>query len=376
MRVLHVAPSFYPALVYGGPTQSTYNLCRAVAAHGCEVRVLTTDANGLRTLEVDKDRDVDLAPGLTARYCRRQRPDSISAELLARLPDYARWADVVHVMAVYSFPTIPALAVSRLARRPVVWSPRGMLQRWEASRNRALKDAWDRVCAHVAPRDMTLLFTSKEEADESLARFPGFPSETIPNGVDLPASVTRTEGDGRLRLAFLGRLHPIKGLENLLDGFAEVTIPATLTIAGGGDPEYARQLRERAASLGVEGRVRFLGSVEGAQKTAVFAEADALLVPSFRESFSIVVIEALGHEVPVIAGRGTPWKRLEDEGCGLWVDNDPASLAAAIERIAKAPRREMGRRGRAWVEREFTWDLVAERTVALYRRLASASRQG
>jgi glycosyltransferase involved in cell wall biosynthesis len=280
----------------------------------------------------------------------------------------------VHLMAVYSFPTIPTLLACNALRRPVVWSPRGMLQRWEASSNTALKNAWDQVCRVVSPRGMTLHFTSQEEADESIRRFRGFPWAVIPNGVELPERVEHVDDPSTLRVVYLGRLHPIKGLENLIEGFARyltrATGAATLTLAGGADAAYVASLRAKIQALGIEGSVTMPGAVDGDAKRALFARADVVMQPSFRESFGIVIAESLAHEVPVIAGRGTPWPRLEDEGAGLWVPNDPASLAAAIERIAAMPRREMGRRGRAWVEREYSWDLVAERTIDLYRRVA------
>jgi glycosyltransferase involved in cell wall biosynthesis len=183
-----------------------------------------------------------------------------------------------------------------------------------------------------------------------------------------------------LRFVFLGRLHPIKGIENLIDAFARFSAApgrrASLVVAGGGDPAYVSSLAARARDLGVADRVSMPGSVDEPAKRDLFARSDVLVVPSFRESFGIVVAEALAHEVPVIAARGTPWKRLEDEGAGLWVDNDPASLAAAMDRIAGMPLAEMGRRGRAWAVRELSWDLAAERTTALYGRLVEAQRGG
>ncbi len=386
MRVLHVVPSFYPAMVYGGPTLSTYSLCTAEArsAEGCEVRVLTSDADGPRAvLDVDTTRDVALAERFSVRYCPRIGPEATSPTLLRLLPGYLRWAEVVHLMSVYSFPTIPTLLACNLMRRPVVWSPRGMLQRWERSTNTALKGAWDRVCHAVSPRGMTLHFTSQEEADESLRRFGGFPHAVIPNGVDLPEHVEHVDavghgGEPALRVVFLGRLHPVKGIENLIAAFARFRagagVSASLTLAGGGEPAYVASLRARIVELGIEGEVAMPGPVGDEAKRALFARADVVVVPSFRESFGIVVVEALAHEVPVIAGRATRGGRLAEEGAGLWVDNAPDALAEALARIVSMPRREMGRRGRAWVERELTWDGVARRTLALYRSLDGHER--
>src|SRR5689334_9039361 len=131
MNVLHVMPSFYPAHHYGGPIQSVYQLCRSLAALGCKVRVLTTNANGPDcVLDVEPGVEIDLADGVSVTYCNGLMLDSASVGLLGKLPACVRCADVVHLTAVYSFPVIPALLASRQSGKPVLWSPRGSLQRW------------------------------------------------------------------------------------------------------------------------------------------------------------------------------------------------------------------------------------------------------
>ena len=107
MKILHVSPSFYPAHVYGGPTQSVYHLCRYLGLSGADVRVLTTDADGIdKVLDVEKDREVKVTEGVRVRYCRRTSRHSVSLTMLRLLPSYIRWADVVHLTAVYSFPPV------------------------------------------------------------------------------------------------------------------------------------------------------------------------------------------------------------------------------------------------------------------------------
>ncbi|HSQ05574.1 MAG TPA: glycosyltransferase, partial [Burkholderiales bacterium] len=187
MNVLHVTPSFYPAFLYGGTTYSVHALCRGLVAAGCSVRVLTTNANGPdAVLDTPSDRDVELQPGLNVRYCRRIADVSVSPQLLRSLPAAIRSADVVHLTAVYSFPTIPTLFLSRWYRKPVVWSPRGMLQRWPETPRTALKAPWEQICRLVAPRNMVLHCTSEEEAAESTERMEGARAVVIPNGVEVP----------------------------------------------------------------------------------------------------------------------------------------------------------------------------------------------
>src|SRR5437867_10893264 len=114
-----------------------------------------------------------------------------------------------------------------------------------------------------------------------------------------------------------------------------------------------------------------IGPVVGTAKRTLFESADVVVVPSYAESFCVVVAEALAHGVPVIASRGTPWRRVEEIGCGLWVENDPESLAVAIEQISRMPLREMGRRGREWMAKEFSWDKQAQQVLTCYKTLCT-----
>jgi len=107
--------------------------------------------------------------------------------------------------------------------------------------------------------------------------------------------------------------------------------------------------------------------VQDERKEALFAEADMLVVPSHTENFGNVVVEALARGVPVLVSTGTPWKRVDDFGCGLWVDNKPETLAAAITRMSEMGLDDMGERARKWMEDEYAWPAITERMIALYR---------
>ena len=345
--------------------------------YGQEVRVLTTNANGPDTvLDVSTSEDVRFSSELWVRYCHRVADVSVSPTLLRLLASYTSWADVVHLMSVYSFPTIPTLAACRILGKPVVWSPRGMLQRWDGTKRPHLKTLWEIVCRSASPKRLVLHATSDEEARESQSRLPDVQTVVIPNGVEIPGRIERHSGLAERQFVYLGRLHPKKGLENLLDACKKVRqslgISSQLTIAGDGDLSYVNSLRSRIQELGLSETVRMIGRVDGDAKKEFFENADVLIAPSHTENFGLVVAEALAHGVPVIASRGTPWSRLEEVGCGLWVENDPESLAAAIQRISTMPLREMGLRGREWMQREFGWDSLAEKMTQVYRDLLAS----
>jgi glycosyltransferase involved in cell wall biosynthesis len=379
MKILHVVPSFHPAYSYGGPIRSTFELCRNAMELGCEVRVLTTDADGLdRVLEVDKNEEVQLPEGFRVRYCARRLRHSVSPTLIRLLPAYMRWADIVHLTGVYNFPTFPTVSWARFLNKPLIWSPRGALQRWDGSSRVGPKAVWDFLWYHTADRgELTMHVTSEQESREVSERFSKLQMAMIPNGVDVPVDLNRVERNGDLRMLFIGRLDPKKGIEALLKActLVDPAPPWRLAIAGWGAPTYVSQLKEQIRALGLSGRVEMLGAVVSKEKKKLFECSDIALVPSYTENFAIVAAEALAHGVPVIASKGTPWRRLEEMNCGLWVDNDPESLASAIRSISTMPLRDMGLRGREWMQNEFSWRSVTNQMLALYDRCARRYRR-
>ncbi|MGE5490054.1 MAG: glycosyltransferase [Actinomycetota bacterium] len=379
MKILHVTPSCFPATYWGGPMFTVYALNRALAAiPGVELKLLTTDSAGpARGQRLDPDRIAGLYPDQDVIMARRMAGASMSWGLLRHLPRLVKWADVVHLTAIYSFPTIPTLAICRLMGKPVVWSPHGAVQdayEWSGSRNQRLKRLWEALCNALAVPGKTVTHvTSEREGLPTRARLPRARAVVVPNGVDIPNALPGKAWmpGGTLRLLYLGRLARKKGIENLLQAMAQLADSAvSLSICGTGEPAYEASLRELASSLGLLGKsVSFVGHVDGEARERAFLQADVCVVPSHTECFCMVVAEALARGVPVIASQGTPWSEVEAEECGLWVGNEPDALAEAIQRIRAMALPDMGARGRQWMIREFRWNGLARRMLDIYRSL-------
>jgi glycosyltransferase involved in cell wall biosynthesis len=370
IKVLFVSPSFYPATYYGGPTFVNKGLCDALATNSdVELRVLTTDANGPRGRVSNEAQSGNR--NYQTVYCRRFIQPDIAPGLLLRLFGMVRRADVVHLNAVYSFTTIPALALCCLLKKPVVWSLHAALQTWPGREPTKLKRIWEKACNFFCDQRRVLLHTvSPREESESTRAMSRARSVVIQYGIEAtPLERCDEEMSGPMRLLFLGRLHPIKGIENLLQALSLGKENVMLDVCGEGDEAYEAQLRALVLKLGLVDRVRFHGGVSGEAKVQCFAQADLCIVPSFTEGFATVVAEALAHGVPVIASKGTPWREIEEKGCGLYVSNEPRELAAAIDRASAMPLNEMGERGRAWIERDFAWKTVAVRMINQYQML-------
>lgn len=383
MKILHVTPSYYPAVRWGGPIFSTKAIVDWIARNReVELRVLTTNAAGPGrddVLALEAEQTV-MPEGYEVIYKRRVAGNGISPGLLAALPGGVRRADIVHLTATYSFPTLPTLLVARLMGKPVVWSPRGAIQasaEWEDAPHQGLKRAFERVAAALAPRGTVLHVTGLSEARATARRMPGFAIATIPNSVDIsPIEARLPAPEGATRLLFLSRVHEKKGLSVLVEVMRSLPPSFVLDIYGTGEPDYLAQLHREIAAADLTGRIAFHGQVDGAEKAAVFASADIFVLPSFSENFGIVVAEALAHGVPVVTTDRTPWTELDDRECGRCVPLETDALCAAISGLAASDVRTAGKKGRVWMAESFSPDAIHAAMYEVYAAAVEARRSG
>lgn len=378
-NILHVTPSFYPATYYGGPIHSTYALCNAMArVDGIHLDVLTIDCAGPSLAERVAAPQVPMRyeAGYDVYFTRRRMMPDIAPGLFGPLWRLMRKADAVLLTGTYSMPTLPALACARLLNKPVLWSPRGALlasHTWSEASRRRTKRLFEYLCHVTRPHQAALHVTSEDEKIASLARMPGMAAFVIPNGVDVPAEAPPRSWlpEGELRIMFIGRIDPVKALDNVIRAAALTSIARwRLDLYGQGEAAYVEELKSLAASLGAAARVHFHGHTLDDAKRAAFARADVCILASHSENFGMAAAEALAHGVPIIASRGVPWAEVEARGCGLWVGNAPETLAGAFERIARQDLARMGAAGRQWMIDSYAWEGTAQRMLDAMRGLA------
>lgn len=285
----------------------------------------------------------------------------------------AAWSpDIVHLHGLWMHPGRSVLQWHRQTGRPFVLSVHGMLSEvalgYSPLKKRLTRYLYqDRAFAQAA----CLLATNAAERDEIRAFGLDGPVATVANGVaaldapqELPQRPTKT-------ILTLGRVHRKKGIDVLIEAWArlEADHPGwSVRVVGPDEGGHVRELKALAAELGVT-RFDFVGPVYGSERDVEMAAADIFVLPTRSENFALTVAESLMLEVPVISSKGAPWAGLEDHRCGRWVDLDPATLAEALAGLMAEPdavRREMGRRGRAWMLADFSWPVIGASLVELY----------
>jgi glycosyltransferase involved in cell wall biosynthesis len=201
----------------------------------------------------------------------------------------------------------------------------------------------------------------------------------VPNGVDLPEEGVPGPAPGRKTLLYLSRFHPKKGGDLLLQAWSRLwrVFPDWRLRLVGPDAEGTRDAwRQLATGLGIDAEsIQFEGPIEGAEKAACLTGAELFVLPSHSENFGNVVAESLAHGTPVVTTTATPWRGLEEKGCGWWVAPEASAIEAALGQamaLSRPDRLAMGRLGRAWMASDFSWRSVAQCFKEDYSRLSGA----
>jgi glycosyltransferase involved in cell wall biosynthesis len=221
-----------------------------------------------------------------------------------------------------------------------------------------------------------LIATSAQEYENLRSLGLKQPIAVIPNGVKLPENPhdienSRGRGENGMRkVSFMSRIHPVKGLLNLVNAWSRIEPDGwILNIAGPGEGPYLDEVRSLVRTLQLSDSVKILGELQGAAKSELFRDSDIFVLPSFSENFGIVVAEALAYGVPVITTTGAPWASLEDYDCGWQVDVGVNPMVAALRNailLSDDQRMEMGQRGRILAQR-YDWGVIAGQTADVYR---------
>lgn len=365
MKLVHVVPHIDQEAA--GPSYSVPRLCESLAARGHEVGLSCLAARG----EIPGVA-LDLHPQwpILGRF-------AISTSHARALRGKAGRVDIVHNHSLWSMVNVAAGWAVPGKHAKLVTSPRGTLSPWALSRSKWIKRLLWPLQRRALTRADLLHATSEVEYGEIRALGFTSPVVIVPNGIDLPIlPVLRPlkAGSAERTLLFLSRIHPTKGIDRLLQAWQTLQHQYPewhLVVAGWGEPAHVRVLAELAAMLGLQ-RVDFPGPLYGEDKSQAYFDADLFVLPTHSENFGMVVAEALAHGCPAVVSRGAPWAGLETERCGWWVEHDVPHLTAALATAMSLPADQlamMGRNGRAWMERDFSWDSVAQRMEAAYRWL-------
>lgn len=358
---VHLIASLAPSV--GGPAYTVPGLCRALALEGVQVCLITE--NDQDDFEQDNTAGV-----LHYRVSGRRA-------MINTLREHCAGNDfnIIHLHGLWLPFNHVAVNFAAGSGYPLVISSRGMLEPWAMGYKKFKKTiAWRLYQKKDLTRANLIHATSSQEAENIMRLGLDNPLTIIPNGVDLPERREKKTGCGKNRRAlFLSRIHPKKGVLDLVEAWRRLSPESwELVIAGPDEGGHKREVEKLIAQNGVGESVFLVDPVKGEAKWDLYRSSDLFILPTRSENFGVVVAEALACEVPVITTRGAPWEELIDWQCGWWIPSGIEPLVDALTQavsISDPEREAMGRRGRDLVKRNYSWSKVASKMKQAYRWL-------
>lgn len=354
MKILHVIPGI--GKKSGGPSRSCQGLIAALCKIGVDAYLYSfcgTEpwVHGVRRLAVEGNNPT---------------------------VDELKKFDLVHIHSIWDLRLHKLAKLCREARVPYVIAPRGMLEPW------SLKQGWlKKRIARFLYQDNDLRHAAALHAtaasEESQFRMLGFKNLVIvsPNGVNLPSSTLPLQLGAptqKRRALFMSRMHEKKGVAELIEAWRRVVHEGwtlELVYTARNEEELAYEAKCKVLAEGDESII-FTGALDDEAKWEAYARASLFVLPTHSENFGIVVAEALWAGVPVITTKGTPWRELESNCCGWWIDIGVEPLTECLRSVLKTPTstlETMGENGHALVERKYTWDAAVREMVEGYKEI-------
>lgn len=381
MNIIHTTTSLAPE--FGGPVRIITAICLELARLGNQVTLVYLDFGddfgqtqlpsheNLHYVECEVKFRIGMRPVWVPEY-RSKLIDVIAEKGNLVIHDNGIWLPYSGVLH----------DVAQKQNIPVITSIHGMLEPWPMSYGRIRKlAAWHIYQKSRLEKNVLLHATSNFEAENLRKLGLTLPIVVIPDGTIIPeqASLPKPERSDKKTLLFISRIHPKKGLLNLVEAI-DYLRPSDwrVVIAGYDENNYQAVVEKAVLDAGLGDYFTFVGPVDDQQKWGLYNSADLFILPTHSENFGIVIPEALAVGTPVITTRGTPWKDLVENNCGWWVEPTVSGLIESLENafsLDDHQLKQMGKNGRKMIEEKYSWPAIAARLEDIYRWILDGGPQ-
>ena len=391
MNVLHVISSVNPET--GGPIEVINSSASILAEHGCHQEILSLDsphdawtktaALPLHAMGIRDPRYLGLRTkipwlryGYTPHFVpwlkvNAARYDAIIVHGLWNYVALGSWRALGNGKTPYFVyahgmldPYFNKIQPLKGAAKQLLWwfsegrliaHARSVFFATEEERRLAHRSFWPFRC-----RDRVVAFGTKDVAGNAAAQIAAFHA-VVPQVADRPF------------LLFLGRIHPKKGCDLLIQAFAQAAKDSQvdLVMAGPDPAGWGNKLRMTAGELGIADRVHWPGMLSGDPKWGAFRAAEAFVLPSHQENFGIVVAEAMACGKPVLTtDKVNTWREVQDSGAGLIANDDLEGITGLLKQfleLSTEDKRAMGQRARQGFVEKFDIGTMAPQLIEAFR---------
>ena len=302
--------------------------------------------------------------------------------------EQVRGSQGIHIHGLWEQSTAVAAHTANSLRVPYILSAHGMLEPWALHAKRLKKLIYSVLLERKNVANAACLHAlTQAEAGQYVHFGARCPIAVIPNGVDIPDEKDATlflrqfpELAGKRIILFLARLHPKKGIDLLLEAWAELSTSwpdAHLVLAGPDSEGTQAKLEEMIGQYRLGSSVTFTGMLRDRMKWSAFAAAECFVLPSYSEGLSVSVLEAMGMGVPVIVTDACNMPEVREADAGWVISPTRNDLTRALSEMLSNPSnrsRQLGWNGANLIESLYSWPVVARQMSQLYEWVLGGPR--
>lgn len=294
---------------------------------------------------------------------------------------------IIHQQGIWLYHSFAALRYQQNHPNLVkIIEPHGMLDPWAIKRSTWKKKIVSYLFEYKNLCMADCIHALCQSEYESIRKF-GLknPVAIIPNGINIPNWPVFKRSKKKKTLLFIGRIHPKKGLKELLLGLkllkerkGEYFQTWNIRIAGWSQMGHVEELQRIVSQNNLDNNVGFIGSIYGHDKAKELCNANAFILPSFSEGLPMSILEAWSYKLPVIM---TDFCNIPDgfaTKSAIRIEPTPESIAEGLEKLFimdETKLETMGNNGYALVKNKFSWDHIANQTIQLYEYLLNGGEK-
>ena len=387
MKILHIAPAYFPAF-YGGGVEAVHLLNKALVKQGVEVYLITTDVGLKNDSNIKLNEWIDVE-GVKVKYYKHYFDDehyTFSPNLLWNLFKEIKNYDLIHITGVWNFPVLAASLACLISKKPYIISLHGLLYKETINiKSSFIKKLYFNLIAKYYLKKANAIHYTTNDEKENIFQKINDTSIIIPNGVDLslftnlpPKNIFKNDYQvlkNKRYILFLGRIDKKKGINLLIEAFKKLSEEYRdlfLVIVGPGDFGYKAKIEKQLRENKLYERTLFTGMLTGSKKLSAYVDASVFVLSSYSDNFAMSVVEAMACNTPVvISDRVGIASDIEEAKAGVVVNLDVESLYLAIKNLLENPnlRQLYSNNGIRLVKEKYNIDQVAKLMIKAYEEV-------
>ena len=382
MKILHIIENIDES--YGGPAKSVPYLCKYLQHNGVEVSINSVKIKKYEENIIIKENFIQW------NNYKNSFSDffKYSTDLKKGLAKQVKKKDIIlHTQNQWNYPSYCAFKLSKKYNVPLVCSVRGSLYSWSLNQYKYIKKIfWHSFQKQIFKNASCIHVTEFNEYQAVRNLGINTPVAIIPNGVELDEFKIKIDKQyareklnlkkGKKYILFISRIHPKKGLEYLVSTWSKLAYQYNnwdMIIAGPVDDKvYFDRIKRIINNANLDERVLVTGMLNQNERLNAYFASDLFVLPSHTENFGIVIAEAMAAGLPVITTTGTPWKEINDNSCGWWIDLFAENIKNALIDAFMFTEKDLqllGENGRNLIFKKYSWIEQTEKMIAVYKWL-------